>query len=67
MERVIGPLFASMGRAAAELCARYSTRELAVIRDFTARAHQMALEETHKLRDEGTAAGSARRARTPKR
>jgi DNA-binding MarR family transcriptional regulator len=66
MERVIGPLFESMGQAAAELCARYSTRELAVIRDFTARANQMALEETHKLREEGVSAGSVRRARRPK-
>jgi DNA-binding MarR family transcriptional regulator len=59
MEQVIGPLFESMGRAAAELCARYSTEELAVIRDFTARAHQMAIDEARKLR----AAGAARSAR----
>jgi DNA-binding MarR family transcriptional regulator len=54
MERVIGPLFESMGQAAAELCARYTTEELAVIRDFTARAHQMAFEEARKL-GQGTA------------
>src|SRR5262245_12351431 len=32
MERQIGPLFVSMARATAQLCARYSTQELAVIR-----------------------------------
>jgi DNA-binding MarR family transcriptional regulator len=63
MERVIGPLFESMARAAADLCARYSTQQLAVIRDFTARAHQMAYEETRRLREEGASAGSARRTR----
>jgi DNA-binding MarR family transcriptional regulator len=60
MERVLGPLFESMGRAAADLCARYSTQELAVIRDFTARAHQMAYEEARKLRDEATPAARTR-------
>jgi DNA-binding MarR family transcriptional regulator len=51
MQRVIGPLFEGMGRAAAELCAGYTTEELSVIRDFTVRAHQMAIAEAHKLRD----------------
>src|SRR5262245_46072993 len=55
MGQVIGPLFESMGRAAAELCEKYTTEELAVIRDFTARAHQMAIEEAHKLRKAGAA------------
>jgi DNA-binding MarR family transcriptional regulator len=55
IERVIAPLFASMARASAELCARYSTEELALIREFTVRAHQMALEEARKLRDGGPA------------
>jgi DNA-binding MarR family transcriptional regulator len=50
MERVIGPLFEGMARSAAELCGRYSTEELTVIRDFTVRARQMAEEETQKLR-----------------
>lgn len=57
MERMMNPLFESMGRAAAELCASYSTEELAVIRDFTVRSRQMAIEETRKLREamtEGT-------------
>jgi DNA-binding MarR family transcriptional regulator len=65
IERVIGPLFESMARAAAELCARYSTGQLGVIRDFTARACRMADEETRKLREGG--AGSARRAKAAKR
>jgi DNA-binding MarR family transcriptional regulator len=60
MGRVIGPLFESMGRAAADLCARYSTRDLALIRDFVARAHRMAYEEARKLRDEAAPAASAR-------
>jgi len=63
MGQVIGPLFESMGRAAAALCARYSTEELGVIRDFVARAHQMALEEARKLRD----AGAARTGKAAKR
>jgi DNA-binding MarR family transcriptional regulator len=52
MERVIGPLFESMATAAGELCGRYSTAELAVIRDFTVRAREMAAEETRKLRED---------------
>jgi DNA-binding MarR family transcriptional regulator len=51
IEEKIGPLFASMARAMAELCAEYSTQELAIIRDFTARAHQGAYEEIRKLRE----------------
>jgi DNA-binding MarR family transcriptional regulator len=61
MERVIGPLFESMARSAAELCGRYRTAELAVIRDFTARACQMADEETRKLREQAVSAGSTGR------
>jgi hypothetical protein len=55
-----------MARSAAELCARYSTEQLAVIRDFTARACRMADEETRKLREEGAPAGGARRAKAAK-
>jgi DNA-binding MarR family transcriptional regulator len=51
MERVISPLFESMARAAKELCANYSTEELAVIRDFSVRSRQLAMEETRKLRE----------------
>jgi len=61
VEQQIGPLFESMGRATTELCARYSTRELAVIRDFARRANEMALEETRKLRE--AAAKSPKRTR----
>jgi DNA-binding MarR family transcriptional regulator len=50
MEQAIAPLFESMGRAAAELCARYSTEELAAIHDFTTRCQQMAIDEAGKLR-----------------
>jgi DNA-binding MarR family transcriptional regulator len=50
LERVIGPLFESMARSAMELCGRYTTEELSVIRDFTVRARQLADEETRKLR-----------------
>jgi DNA-binding MarR family transcriptional regulator len=53
MGQVIGPLFESMRRAAAELCEKYTTEELAVIRDFTARAHKMAIEQARKLREAG--------------
>ncbi len=66
IKRQIDPLFASMARAAAELCAPYSTEELAVILDFTTRASQMALEETTRLR-EGAAGGKRPRTRTTKR
>src|SRR6516164_3279263 len=51
MEKVIGPLFESMARSAAELCQRYTTQELAVIPDFTVRAHQMVMQEAGKLRE----------------
>jgi DNA-binding MarR family transcriptional regulator len=52
LERVLGPLFESMAQATSELCARYGTAELGVIRDFAARAHQMAYEQARKLREE---------------
>jgi len=51
IEERIAPLFDSMARAMAELCTQYSTQELALIRDFTARAHQGAYEEIRKLRE----------------
>jgi DNA-binding MarR family transcriptional regulator len=63
MERVIGPLFESMARAAAALCAGYSTSELAVIRDFTARAHQIGYEQARKLREASAPAHKARAAK----
>jgi hypothetical protein len=67
MEQVIAPLFESMGKSTVDLCSRYTTRELAAIRDFAARCHQMAYEEARKVR-EGTVAGKAARgAKPPKR
>jgi len=51
IEREIAPLFKSIARLMADLCTQYSTRELAVIRDFIARFHQGAYEETRKLRE----------------
>jgi DNA-binding MarR family transcriptional regulator len=51
IEQVIGPLFASMAQATAELCARYTTPELQVVRDFAARAHQMAYSQARQLRE----------------
>jgi DNA-binding MarR family transcriptional regulator len=51
IEREIAPLFESISRLMADLCARYSTRELTVIRDFIARVHQGAYEQVRKLRE----------------
>jgi len=65
LERQVAPLFDSMARASAELCARYSTKELSVILDFTTRAAQMALEETARLRE--GAAGKPPRTRAADR
>jgi DNA-binding MarR family transcriptional regulator len=59
IERQIAALFESMARASTELCERYSTRDLAVIHDFTVRANQMAYEETRKLRESGAGAKRA--------
>jgi DNA-binding MarR family transcriptional regulator len=56
IEREIGPLFESMARAMAELCAHYSTQELQVVRDFTARAHQGAYDEIRRLREGSSSA-----------
>ena len=63
IESQIGPLFESIGRAMADLCDQYSTRELAVIRDFIARFNQVAYEETRKLREEGGHAKPAKGSR----
>jgi DNA-binding MarR family transcriptional regulator len=53
IERDIGPLFASLAPAMAELSARYGTRELAVIRDFIAGVHQRVDEQARQLREAG--------------
>lgn len=57
-ERRAAPLFEPMGQAWAELYARYSDQELAVILDFAGRATQMTLAQTSRLR--GTAETPAR-------
>jgi DNA-binding MarR family transcriptional regulator len=49
-ERRAAPLFEPMGQAWAELYARYSAQELAVILDFAGRATQMTLAQTTRLR-----------------
>jgi DNA-binding MarR family transcriptional regulator len=66
IEREIGPLFESMARAMAELCAHYSTQELAVIRDFTARAHRGAYDEIRRLREAGESARGPKRPKAVK-
>jgi DNA-binding MarR family transcriptional regulator len=67
IEKVVAPLFASMGRAAAELSARYSTEQLALICEFARRAHELALAEAHKLREDPVPAKAPRRAKPAKR
>jgi DNA-binding MarR family transcriptional regulator len=53
IERHISPLFQSIGRAIGNMCARYSTRELAAIRNFIAGFSQLAYEEAGKIRKGG--------------
>jgi DNA-binding MarR family transcriptional regulator len=47
---VLDPLYAGMAHAMAELYARYSRDELAVILDFITRANAIVREETARLR-----------------
>jgi DNA-binding MarR family transcriptional regulator len=56
--RAAAPLFASMGKAMAELTARYSDGELAVILDFTARTTPVIRAEIAKLRPQAATAPS---------
>jgi len=51
IESEIAPLFASISREMADLCAGYSTGELTIIRDFIARFHQGVAEATRELRE----------------
>jgi DNA-binding MarR family transcriptional regulator len=67
IEREVGPLFASMAQRAAEMCAGYTVRELAVILDFTSRASQVSYEETRKLREGGASGRGAARKKTARR
>lgn len=48
--REIGPLYEGMARGTAELCARYSDQELALLLDFITRSHPLNQAETAKLR-----------------
>jgi DNA-binding MarR family transcriptional regulator len=57
IERKIGPLFESMGRAAVLVYSGYSVRELELLRDFAVRSLQLAEEETRKIRDATTSGG----------
>ena len=61
IERIIVPLFDSMGRAIAELYARYTAQELRTILDFAARSREIAEAETRKLR----AASKLKKPRNP--
>ena len=59
IERKIGPLFESMGRAAVLLYSGYSVRELELLRDFAVRSLQLADQETRKIRDATTSGGDS--------
>jgi DNA-binding MarR family transcriptional regulator len=67
IESAIDPLFESMATASRQLCECYSTDELAVMRDFTMRARQMAAEETRKLREAATVPKRPKKANARKR
>jgi DNA-binding MarR family transcriptional regulator len=54
--RVVFPHFAPLARAMAELFARYSDDELALILDFTARSNHVLSEENTRLRGKAPAA-----------
>jgi DNA-binding MarR family transcriptional regulator len=65
--RVVFPHFAPLARAMAELLARYSDDELALIVDFTARRNRVLSEENTRLRGKKPAArmqGQAESARS---
>ena len=51
IEKEIAPLFESIASLMGDLCDRYSTQELGVIRDFIARVHQGAYEQIRTLRE----------------
>ena len=59
IERKIGPLFESMGRAAVLLYSGYSVRELELLRDFAVRSLQLADQETRKIRDATISGGDS--------
>ena len=53
IDKAVGPFFASLLPAIDNLCARYNTRELAVIREFIAGVHKTAHELIPTLREQG--------------
>jgi DNA-binding MarR family transcriptional regulator len=59
----VAPIFASLGRAMAELTGRYSARELAVIQDYFERTIQVLRDETAKLTKHGSAESAPPRPR----
>jgi DNA-binding MarR family transcriptional regulator len=61
-ERRIGPLFASLRRAMARVCARFTDAELDVIADFLRSSIDVMRAETHRMR-----AGTRRVARGARR
>lgn len=62
--REIAPLFESVAHLMADLCARYGTRDLGVIRDFIARVHQGVYGEIRMLQE---GAGNAEPAKGSRR
>jgi DNA-binding MarR family transcriptional regulator len=48
--REIGPLYESISQAMADLCARYSDAELALVLDFTTRTNRLAPAEIARIR-----------------
>jgi DNA-binding MarR family transcriptional regulator len=61
LQEVVTPIFASLGRAMAELSSRYSAKELAAIRDYFERTIQILRAETAKLSEAGGAAAASPR------
>ena len=64
IERKIVPLFASMGRSAAQLFERYTAEELTLILDFAVRSRAMAEEEVRKVRETAIPAKSGKGGRS---
>ena len=50
-DRLVRPLFATMGQTMAELCAAYRDEELALILDFVRRGNAITLAEIARLRE----------------
>ena len=54
-ERELGPPFAALAQAMADLFARYGDDELALILDFTTRANAIVFDQIGKVRAEAAA------------